>query len=116
MSGWILDGKQMHIKEELREDFNMQFNMPSLLSGPERFALGGERSGPFCMLSVSHVLQHYNSCSVHTCMWCLLISYVAGRQQNGTCSPACMYKSSLTSSFICKQELRLQLIMHANDD
>jgi hypothetical protein len=33
---------------------------PSLLSGPERFALDGGRSGPFCMLSVSYVLQHYN--------------------------------------------------------
>jgi hypothetical protein len=72
---------------------------PSLLSGPERFALGGGRSAwaflyyqpDLCVAALQH-------CSVHACGVDIL--YVAGRQQYGTCSPACMYKSSLTSSFI----------------
>jgi hypothetical protein len=74
---------------------------PSLLSGPERFALLGRGvhalSLDLFVLSVSYVLQHYNIArSMH-----VLFTYVAGQQQYGTCSPACMYKCSLTSSFIC---------------
>jgi hypothetical protein len=50
------------------------------------------------VLSVSYVLQRYN---IARSMHVVFITYVAGRQQYGTCSPACMYKSSLTSSLIC---------------
>jgi hypothetical protein len=72
---------------------------PSLLSGPERFALGGGRSGSFFVLSVSYVSQH---CSIVQSMWCLHMLLVDSSMHGGTCSPACMYKSSLNSSFICK--------------
>jgi hypothetical protein len=63
------------------------------------YALAGGALDLF-VLSVSYVLQHYNIArSMH-----VVFTYVAGRQQYGTCSPACMYKSSLTSSFICIRE------------
>jgi hypothetical protein len=52
----------------------------------------------FVLSVVSYVLQHYNIArSMH-----VVFTYVAGRQQYGTCSPACVYKHSLTSSFICR--------------
>jgi hypothetical protein len=53
----------------------------------------------FSVLSVSYVLQHYYN--IVRSMHVEHIYNVTGRQQYGICSsPACMYKSSLTSSFI----------------
>jgi hypothetical protein len=46
-------------------------------------------------------LQHHTHTLFGSCMH-VEHTYVAGRQQYGICSPACMYKSSLTSSFICR--------------
>jgi hypothetical protein len=48
------------------------------------------------VLSVSYVLQHYNiGRSMH-----VVFTYVAGRQQYGTCSPACMYLKILPYYFL----------------
>jgi len=63
----------------------------SLHSGPERFTLGGGRSG-----SSSFLFYQWAMCrSGAQLMWCLLMCLHIYNQY-GTCSPACMYKSSLT--------------------
>jgi hypothetical protein len=88
---------------------------PSLLSGPERFALGGGRSGSLCIIS-----ELYVCCGFARFVMYVVFTFVAGcRQQYGTCSPAYMFKSSLTSSFIyaCTMDNSQQALdaaMHVN--
>jgi hypothetical protein len=48
---------------------------PSLLSGQERFALGGGRSGPFCINSELCVAAVQRTL-FGPCMWCLHMSLV----------------------------------------
>jgi hypothetical protein len=68
----------------------------SLHSGPERFTLGGGRSGSFIVLPVSYVSQH---CSVTD----VVITYVAGSSiYRISMAPAALL-ACLISSFICKQ-------------
>jgi hypothetical protein len=83
---------------------------PSLLSGPERFALGGGRSGPFCIISELCVatLQHCGSesaRSVHAdnaCTWCLNMSLVDSSMEPAALLACINPPLFETSSFICK--------------